>query len=95
MATEKLFEEAIANIRKDRKTTESLLQGILSEISASETSHSKSGIVAAKYVEVLQRSNEQLVKLIASKQKQNTQVEDVKLSKEEAEDLFDILKEAV
>ncbi len=46
--------------------------------------------VAAKHVETMQRSNEQLVKLINIKQKQTTQ--DVGLSDEDKASLFDMIQ---
>ena len=46
--------------------------------------------VAAKHVETMQRSNEQLVKLMNIKQKQTTQ--DVGLSDEDKASLFDMIQ---
>ena len=53
-------------------------------------SHKDLGLIAAKYVETLQRSNEQLVKLINIKQKQTTQ--DIGLSDEDKASLFDMIQ---
>jgi hypothetical protein len=52
----------------------------------------KVGVVAAKYVETLQRSNEQLVKVSALLQKKTDGSEE--LSSKDKEELFDLIKEA-
>ena len=59
----KTLEDSLNNIQSDRQTTLDLLNELRAEIKSGETNHSRSGIVAAKYVETLQRSNEQLVKM--------------------------------
>ena len=61
----KLVEEAINNIREDRDKAKSLLEDVVEGISNKKDSHRDVGIVAAKYLETLQRSNEQLVKITA------------------------------
>lgn len=60
---EKYLEEAVDNIREDRKRAESLLKDIASYIGGSQERHREVGLTAAKYLETLQRSNEQLVKI--------------------------------
>ena len=94
MDKDKLFNEAISNIRKDRIETESLLIELKNELAAGETTHARSGVVAAKYVETLQRSNEQIVKLIAMLQKDKEKELDVSLSSDEKENIFELIKEA-
>ena len=68
---ESFLNEAISNIRDDRAITNSLLIDLISEIKNTATSeaHKNLGIIAAKYVETLQSSNEQLVKISALIQK--------------------------
>ena len=61
----KTIEESLQNIQDDRKLTLDLLKELRAEINSGETNHGRSGVIAAKYVETLQRSNEQLVKLAA------------------------------
>ena len=51
----------------------------------------KVGTVAAKYVETLQRSNEQLVKVSALIQKKKAGSDE--LSSQDKEELFDLIKE--
>jgi hypothetical protein len=58
------LDEAIENIRKDREITKDLLNDLIVYLSKDEARHTEVGTVAAKYVETLQRSNEQLVKLV-------------------------------
>lgn len=58
-------QQALQNIEKDREITTELLQDVAQYIGKDEHRHAEVGHVAAKYVESLQRSNEQLVKLTA------------------------------
>lgn len=90
---ESLAEEAIENIRSDRQRTEELLKDLTKYIATDEHRHKEVGIVAAKYVETLQRSNEQLVKL-ATLQKKGEK-ENMNLSNEDREEIFSQLNEVV
>tara|TARA_R100000008_G_C3586521_1_gene172847 strand:- start:3356 stop:3646 length:291 start_codon:yes stop_codon:yes gene_type:complete len=94
MEKDELLEEALDNARDDRIITKNLLTALSSEISSSATNHARSGIVAAKYVETLQRSNEQLIKIIAIIKKQQTQKEDLSLSGTEKDTIFELIKES-
>ena len=58
-----LIEQALSNINKDRQETELLLESLKEYMNVSKERYSDSGPTAAKFVETLQRSNEQLVKL--------------------------------
>mgnify|MGYP003111978719 CR=1 FL=1 len=62
--TEKYIEEAVANIRSDREVTKELLDDAIKYLAKDESRHRDIGIVLSKYVETLQRSNEQLVKVV-------------------------------
>ena len=64
----------------------------MSYISQSEERHQEVGSVAAKYVETLQRSNEQLVKVAALLQKKSES--QAGLSEDDKKELFDLIKEA-
>ena len=66
---EKLAEEALTNIREDREQTKDLLKDLIKYLGGAEDRHRDVGLTAAKYVETLQRSNEQLVKIAGLKQK--------------------------
>jgi hypothetical protein len=57
------IDEALTNIRKDREITSELLSDAIKWLSKDEARHKEVGTVMAKYVETLQRSNEQLVKI--------------------------------
>jgi len=83
------LEEAIKNIREDRAITATLLTDLVVYLKAAEERHREVGPVAAKYVETLQRSNEQLVKVAALIQKKANAK--VNLSEEDKNDIFDIL----
>ena len=61
--SQQFVEEAIDNVRKDRAMASTLLVELVKILKTDETKHQYSGPVAAKYLETLQRSNEQLVKL--------------------------------
>jgi len=58
------IEEAIDNIREDRKITRELLDDAVKWLVKDEARHKEVGIVLSKYVETLQRSNEQLVRVV-------------------------------
>ena len=83
------IEEAIDNVRQDRALASTLLIELMKILKQDETKHQHSGPVAAKYLETLQRSNEQLVKLSALTQKGETQFK--VMTDEDKKDLFDII----
>ena len=85
------LEEAIGNIKKDRKIAGELLEDVSEYIGENKERHKDVGQVAAKYLETLQRSNEQLVKLTAMLQK-NQQDEYGELSEADKENMFDLLE---
>ncbi len=60
----KYIDESISNIREDREVTKELLNDALKWLSKDESRHREIGLVLSKYVETLQRSNEQLVKVV-------------------------------
>jgi len=83
--------EAVQNIRRDREVTKKLLNEIISYLSVDDERHRDVGVVAAKYVETLQRSNEQLVKIAALVHKKSGN--DRGLTEEDRAELFDLIKE--
>jgi len=87
---ESLIEEALGNIRSDRKVAREFLNEIANEIANDADKNKYLSPVAAKHVESLQRSNEQLVKLIGLRQKNQTQ--GFSLSDEDKDSLFDIIQ---
>lgn len=92
MDKEKLILEALDNIRNDRTTTESLLFDLQQEINQNQVENTKAGFVAAKYVETLQRSNEQLVKVLHLLQKAEQQSGNIELSDNEKDNLFELIQ---
>ena len=60
----KYIDDAIKNITEDREITRELLDDAVKWLAKDESRHREIGIVMAKYVETLQRSNEQLVKVV-------------------------------
>ena len=87
--TSEYLEMAIKNIQDDREITRELLDDVVQFMSKDEQRHKEVGITAAKYVETLQRSNEQLVKLIGIRQKETTK--SVELTEEDKSEIFNIL----
>jgi len=89
---EEHIQESIKNIKEDRDVTKSLLKDVMMYLSGDETRHEKVGQVAAKYVETLQRSNEQLVKVVALMQKRVNKSSE--FTDEDKAEIFDLLKES-
>ena len=89
---EKYLKESIGNIRNDRALALDLLSGIMNTIKAASDTrddHKNLGPVAAKYLETLQRSNEQLVKATSLLQKMTAG--DTSLTSEDREQIFDLI----
>jgi len=84
------LEEAVKNIRDDRAITSALLTDIITLLKKNEQNHKEVGTVAAKYVETLQRSNEQLVKVANLLQKREDNLREG-LTERDREDIFDII----
>jgi len=91
---DEILGEAIDNIRKDRDVTKRLLDDVMVYLSKSEERHREVGITAAKYVETLQRSNEQLVKISGLLLKQTSTEGAVSLSDADKDQLYDLIKES-
>ena len=89
---EKYILESIENIKEDRDVTKSLLKDVMMYLSGDETRHERVGQVAAKYVETLQRSNEQLVKVVALMQKRVDKSSE--FTDEDKAEIFELLKES-
>ena len=89
---DKYLLDAIENINNDRAVTKMLLLDVIELIKKTKEHHKDVGAIAAKYVETLQRSNEQLVKIASLMQKDSK--ENTNLSDKDKEELFDIIKEA-
>ena len=87
---EQFIQEAISNIRDDRAITSTLLVELIKHMKTQgEHTHETLGLIASKYVETLQRSNEQLVKISSIIQKKEQK--SVGLSTEDKESIFDLI----
>ena len=87
---ENLIKEALDNIRSDRKLAREFLNEVANQIVREPEQNKYLSPVAAKHVETLQRSNEQLVKIIGLRQKGQTQNKG--LSEEDKNSLFDMIQ---
>tara|TARA_Y100000310_G_scaffold240600_1_gene244439 strand:+ start:624 stop:929 length:306 start_codon:yes stop_codon:yes gene_type:complete len=87
---ETLIDEALTNIRSDRKVAREFLNEIANQIAKDADQNKYLSPVAAKHIETLQRSNEQLVKLIGLRQKSQSQNES--LTEEDKNSIFDIIQ---
>ena len=63
----------------------------INDMKLSDSARREMGSIAAKYVENLQRSNEQMVKLAALLQKQKS--DQIGLSADDKEQIFDLLND--
>ena len=82
--------DAIENINNDRALALDLLIDLTKYMKASEERHQTCGAVAAKYLETLQRSNEQLVKLASLQSKKEG---DNELSSIDKSEIYDLINE--
>jgi len=85
------IEETTTNIREDRAMAKMLLMEVMADMKLSDAARKEMGPIAAKYVENLQRSNEQMVKLTSVLQRQKSN--QVGLTEDDKEQLFDLLNE--
>ncbi len=86
-----LIDEALGNIRDDRKVAREFLNEIANQIAVNSDNNKYLSPVAAKHIETMQRSNEQLVKIASIMQKRS--IESQELSDTDKDNLFDIIKE--
>ena len=84
------IDEATNNIVEDRAATKTLLMNLMKYMQTGDDRHKEVGMIAAKYLETLQRSNEQLVKLAALMQKKETRSNEI--TEEDRQELFDLIK---
>jgi len=89
---EQLIQQAIENIDKDRASAQELLEDVAQYIGQQQDRYATTGMVAAKYLETLQRSNEQLVKLI-SLMKKSDEEKYGDLDKNDKEELYDQIED--
>jgi hypothetical protein len=87
-----LIEEVLENIRADRNQAQYLLTQLLAYIGKNDSQIKDAGFVASKYLETLQKSNEELVKVVEIVRK-NKNSEDEDLTAVDKEELYDQLEE--
>mgnify|MGYP001158772101 CR=1 FL=1 len=85
-----LIGEALDNIRDDRKLAREFLNEIANQIAGDAEQNKHLSPVAAKHVETMQRSNEQLVKLINLRLKGTSA--SASLSEDDKNQLFDLIQ---
>lgn len=88
---EELLEKALKNVDSDRQATNTALDEVCQDIHSGKLSHDRVGMVVAKYLETLQRSNEQLVKVASLMAK--TSKESSVISGEELDAIYNNLNE--
>ncbi len=88
------LKEAVENVRQDRDVTKELLDDVIQFLAKGDSTHREVGLTAAKYVETLQRSNEQLVKISGLLLKQTSADSPISLSDADKDQLYDLIKES-
>jgi len=83
------IEQAKSNITEDRAATKTLLMSLMKYMQSADDRHREVGLIAAKYLETLQRSNEQLVKLAALVQKSSSKSQNI--TEEDKQQIFDLI----
>lgn len=86
-----IIDKALKNIEQDRKVTRDLLNDALQYLSKDESRHRDIGLTLAKYVETLQRSNEQIVKVATLIQKEQKKTDG--LTEQDMETIFSKIAE--
>ena len=87
---EKYIDEVVENIRKDREVTNDLLKDAIGYLAKDESRHRDIGLVLSKYVETLQRSNEQLVKVTSLIAKEESKTEG--LTDKDMEEIYSVIQ---
>ena len=87
-----LIEKSLNNIEDDRATANKLLTDLIIYMAKTgDSTHATHGHIAAQYLETLQRSNEQIVKIVGIMQKDEGGSKG--LSAKDKEGLFDVIRE--
>jgi hypothetical protein len=88
-----IIERALTNVQSDRGEAIYLLTELKMYLAGAKERYADSGAIAAKYVETLQRSNEQLVKLATLLQRREIKEGNVTLDEDDKQELLDIINE--
>lgn len=86
---EDFIDKATKNVVDDRAATQTLLMSLMKYMQSGDERHREFGLIAAKYLETLQRSNEQLVKIASLVQKDSKSSEEI--TEQDKNDLFDLI----
>ena len=87
---ESFIDKVTENITEDRAATKTLLLSLMQYMQTGDDRHREFGLIAAKYLETLQRSNEQLVKVSALLQKKISSGKD--LSSFDKDEIFKLIQ---
>ena len=87
---EEYIQKAMKNIDEDRAAAKTLLTELMLYIRQADDRQKEVGMIAAKYLETLQRSNEQLVKVSAIVQRDRRPQDGI--TDKDKEDLFDLIQ---
>tara|TARA_R110002073_G_scaffold298874_1_gene465615 strand:- start:128 stop:412 length:285 start_codon:yes stop_codon:yes gene_type:complete len=87
MSFEEKMKDAVNNIENDRAAINAVLTDAMIYLKQNVENHRSTGQVVAKYFEALQRSNDQLIKILALKERrERTETDDIS-----ADDLYDLI----
>ena len=84
------IDDTIENIKNDRALALTLLTDVMKSLNSGHD-HKDLGQIASKYLETLQRSNEQLVKVTSLIYKKDT-TKFAGLSSEDKDEIFDLIQ---
>lgn len=87
------IEKATKNVTDDRAATQTLLLSLMKYMQSGDERHREFGMIAAKYLETLQRSNEQLVKIASLVHKNTSSSQE--MTEQDKNDLFDLINQEV
>lgn len=89
----KLMDDALKAIDDDRKEAKDLLDDLAAHIGKNADRYATMGMTAAKYLETMQRSNEQRVKLIGIIAKRSEDEDFGEVSEDEATEMYEEFEE--
>ncbi len=87
------IEKATKNVTDDRAATQTLLLSLMKYMQSGDERHREFGMIAAKYLETLQRSNEQLVKIASLVHKNSSSPQE--MTEQDKNDLFDLINQEI
>ena len=76
MSFEKKLNDALHNVESDRAAIAAVLTDAMIYLKKNDENHKTTGQVVAKYFEALQRSNDQLIKILALQERKERYEED-------------------